>query len=551
VRLTTDPSSSQVIVLAPPTIHAAIAAELGDRFAPHVPLAADRPVRAGLPAAVPARTSQAAGATQQFLPLTRSPLARVEQQLRQLLGSRLEPRGGSGGAPASGLFFTKGPRRAELTLDASRNGIAVTGDQPLIAQLSQLIQALDRVENQPPAPGQSVRIIPLHQADLATIQQAVDAYRWGTEPSEPDAGDHRSAAPPPQHTGQPGRLRLPVAFAQHTELAAAEPPFFQEDIEPLPPDSLEVLPADEAIAERIRRLMADRVEIEVLPDLDVIILRGRDADVEEVARIIAEIERLAALTVPVIDIYQLRHVHNMSIVTILDLVAQDLIGGRQGRIHVTPLVKPNALLLIGWGEAVTAMKELIAKLDQPVSAESQLRVYQLRHAAVLNVAGLLEDVCRPQGLGPRVEIVPDERTNSLIIRAAPRDLAEVDLLINRMDRGTSGYVSQARLFRLRNTLATELAITLQNAFTAAAGPPGERRSAVLELLTADVKGRRLLRSGVLADAQITPDPHTNSLVVTAPAESMDLLAALIEQLDCPPLSPRSRSSRSSTATRPV
>ncbi len=32
---------------------------------------------------------------------------------------------------------------------------------------------------------------------------------------------------------------------------------------------------------------------------------------------------------------------------------------------------------------------------------------------------------------------------------------------------------------------------------------------------------------------VTPDPHTNSLIVTAPAESMDLLAALIEQLDTP------------------
>ena len=34
------------------------------------------------------------------------------------------------------------------------------------------------------------------------------------------------------------------------------------------------------------------VEIETLPDLDVVILRGRDRDVEELARIIEELERL-------------------------------------------------------------------------------------------------------------------------------------------------------------------------------------------------------------------------------------------------------------------
>jgi general secretion pathway protein D len=82
-------------------------------------------------------------------------------------------------------------------------------------------------------------------------------------------------------------------------------------------------------------------------------------------------------------------------------------------------------------------------------------------------------------------------------------------------------------------LATELATTLNSAITAAAGGVQRERSTVLELLTADVEGRRLLRSGVLDDVQITPDPHTNSLMIAAPAESMDLLSALIEQMDSP------------------
>jgi len=43
----------------------------------------------------------------------------------------------------------------------------------------------------------------------------------------------------------------------------------------------------------------------------------------------------------------------------------------------------------------------------------------------------------------------------------------------------------------------------------------------------------MLRSGILTDVQITADERNNTLLVTAPAESMDLLAALIEQLDLP------------------
>ncbi len=468
----------------------------------------------------------------QFFPFSHTDLSEAGNHLRRLLGSRLAvPE--SAGAP---WVFSRGRQRLELTLDRSRNGIAVTGDQRLVRQFSQLVRAMEKVP-QPSSSGPSrVRILPIQQAEMATVKEAVEAYYWGRDQAAGTADESENEGEGnPSASQQSRRLRLPVVLAQHTEaVAAQEPPLFEQDFEPVPPDGLGVFPADEDVAERIGRLMADRVEIEILPDLDVIILRGRDPDVEEVARIIEEIERLAALTVPEIEIYPLRHVHNMSIVTILNLVAQDLIGGRQGRVHVTPLVKPNALLLIGWGEAIRSMKELIDKLDQPVSAESQLRVYQLQHAGVLNAAGLLqESFGTPEGLGPRVELVPDERTNSLIVRAAPRDLAEVDLLISRIDRPESGFVNQARLFQLRNTLATELAITLQNAFTAAGGPPAEPRSAVLELLMADAEGQQMVRSGVLTDVQVTPDPHTNTLVVTAPAESMDLLAALIQQLDIP------------------
>ncbi len=54
---------------------------------------------------------------------------------------------------------------------------------------------------------------------------------------------------------------------------------------------------------------------------------------------------------------------------------------------------------------------------------------------------------------------------------------------------------------------------------------------MLELLTVDPLGQKVLKSGILADVKITPDARANSLVVTAPAASMDLVAALIAQMD--------------------
>ena len=60
-------------------------------------------------------------------------------------------------------------------------------------------------------------------------------------------------------------------------------------------------------------------------------------------------------------------------------------GGRQGRVSTIPLVKPNALLLIGWGEALKSAKTLIEKLDLPVPPDTQFKVFPLRNASAEEV----------------------------------------------------------------------------------------------------------------------------------------------------------------------
>ncbi len=536
VRLTSDAATSQIIVLGPQDVHAAIAAGLAAPAKPAaIPADAAKP-RPTSPVKLSPSIAGLPVTGRQTVAINRIGFGRLEQQLRQLLGSRLEPRGGPSAAEPD-FVLDRGGRRVNLTMHRDAQAIRLEGDSKLVAQLAQLIQALDRAENGPEPTEGTIRIIPVHRADPAKVQEAVDAYRSGmaVPPTQPQSRRTQGQSSTPFDRHDPRLSPGTIALAQFAEPVGDAPQ--PDDWVPFgdvpDADLLEGLIQEEAIDPRLRQL-GERVQIETLPDLDVIILRGRDPDVDEVARIIAEIERLSAETVPVIEFYQLRHANCMSMAVILDMVAVDLIGGRQGKIHVTPLIKPNAFLLIGWGEAVTAMKELIAKLDQPVPPESQLRVYRLRHESVLRAAATVEDVFRDaESMAATVTVTPDVRTNSLIVRAAPRDLEELELLISRIDQGDSGLVAQARIIKLRNTLATELATTLNSAITAAAGGVQRQRSTVLELITADVEGRRLLRSGILEDVQITPDPHTNSLMIAAPAESMDLLTALIEQLDSP------------------
>ena len=274
------------------------------------------------------------------------------------------------------------------------------------------------------------------------------------------------------------------------------------------------------------------VEVQTLPDLDVIILRGRDRDVQKLTEIIQELERLSRETQPLIRIYQLRFARSEAVAEIVQQVSDDLTGRRQGRVSVTPLVKPNSLLLIGWGDAIDSMLELIRKLDVSVAPETQFDVFRLRHAsASLIVNTLTQFFTGRQGLGPQVQALADVRTNSVIVYAAPRDMAEVKRLIESLDAAKSDTVNQAKVIPIRNALAEDIAQTLQQAIDSAGGVGAP--SAILELMTIDERGQQLVNSGMLNNARITSNARNNTLIISGPTESMDLLEELVRQLDLP------------------
>jgi general secretion pathway protein D len=213
-----------------------------------------------------------------------------------------------------------------------------------------------------------------------------------------------------------------------------------------------------------------------------------------------------------------------------------------------------------------------------VLPETQFRVFSLRHAAAETAETQVQNMYADRGdtVG-KVRVTADYRSNSLIVQAAPRDIAEVAELIGRIDTPTSAAINELRLFHLENSLAADLAPILQEAVNAqstssrgrtggdttmadrprqtpgasggsSTGRPGSpstggtsgsaansqlalAKSTMLRFLTVDASGKRHLNSGILTDVRITADTRANALLVSAPADSMELLEALIHQLD--------------------
>ena len=178
-----------------------------------------------------------------------------------------------------------------------------------------------------------------------------------------------------------------------------------------------VAPANEtpaaAVGDPLRQF--EGVEVESLPDLDVIILRGTDQDLEQLADVIRQLERISQEAQPEIRVFQLQHAQSQAIAELLDQIVDDLVDARQGEVSTLPLVKPNAILLIGWGEAVNATEELLKQLDTPVAPESQSQIFRLRHASANQVQQTLQSFFSNRaGLGPRIQVVAVPRTNSVI-----------------------------------------------------------------------------------------------------------------------------------------
>ena len=328
-------------------------------------------------------------------------------------------------------------------------------------------------------------------------------------PPEARPPDPLSPGTLPTGTPTPDETRDPRGPKPAEGAGAASP-------QPLPPGDV-MLPQLEGI------------DIETLPDLDAIILRGRNKDIDQLAEIIRQLELLSRQTQPTIEIVPLSHSPSAAIAEVIEETQESLIGTRQGRAQVIPLAKPNALLLIGWGEAVKALKELAEKLDQPVTADTQFLVFRLKHATATAVQEAIETFFdgRDAQLAPQIQSTVDQRTNSLIVHAAPRDLDEISQLVESLDVPQGETVHQTRVFEIRNSLADDIAETLQDAIT---GPIGQRGKA-MELLVEDGERTGKVVSGILEDINVTVNARKNSLVVSAPADSFPLIEALIRQLD--------------------
>jgi type II secretion system protein D len=589
VRIVANAATSKVLVMAPADVQASVAAKgvkLGATVAPDpdAPRTENvNPIR---------RTVANAAATERPADVQLRTISgeELENQLLLAFGRQMTALSGAGPGVSAYRLPSRAGERVELWIDRSAHRVRIVGGAAASDSMLQVVRALDRGTQ---SSGESVGLIAVPNSRPADVEKTIEAIRMASmaKVRTAEAGDQtdRQVVTLPGTAVQPG----PKIVPDERDLAAAEPvpavpakpdpaakpgvPGKQDATPPKPPagkeGEKEKTDADaEAEAEDTGPLTGP-VRIERVEGTDALIIIGNKRDVERVKQMIRRLEQIAVKLEPVIETVYLRHVDGVALTDILSQLFSQVFAAREGTPVMLPLVRPNALFVVGRKESVDRLLGLVQRLDVDTPPEATIRVFYLRHASASSVQTTLQ-AAYPEGvttttttggniatLAPRVRVTLDTRTNALIVQAAPRDMTEVATVISRLDVPQSDKQVELRLFKLTHTLASELATVLQSAVQSQASGQQQRTttgqgaapggfgavggtgqtgtvalaSSMLQFITLDANGQRQqLTSGILTDVTITPDASANTLVISAPANSMGLIDALIKQLDQPP-----------------
>lgn len=512
VRITNEPNSGRLMVLAPEPTQRQIAQAV-EQVRKQVGSLALDPRGNVVPAMI----------QQNQYKLQRATWRELEDAVGRLAGPRLTITTLNNGELAQLKLVGKDTVQEIMLVDRRNDEVRLQGTPANVLAWTQVVTAIDVGQADANRPTQ---IVPITPASPERIERALKLVKLA---SYQQAGDEAT-----------GTARMPVQGGGDSDRAAA-------------------IGSPDALAAG-SGLIGD-VDISFVPEMGLVIVKGSKKDVQRVLEVIDQIKKQSIETQPDIQLLMLKHVNSQALGTIIKDLNDNVFALRQGQISITALGQPNALLLIGRPEALTSIKDLIDKLDQPLDPNSQLRVFRFVHSSAVDAETLVrnffgEPPAATQGAGqnttgltPRIKAVADYRTNSLIVQASPRDQAEVAKLVKEIDVESSSAESEIRVFPVRFAVASELQTILQAAIngdsaTTTTGNSGNNQqrqnSGSSDSRSASGPSSRIsiiprngesVGAGALAGVSVNSNPSTNTLVVTAPASSMALIGALIEQLD--------------------
>lgn len=284
------------------------------------------------------------------------------------------------------------------------------------------------------------------------------------------------------------------------------------------------------------------------------IVEVRDAKYSNV-RVIRELDKIPASEEIVTLIYPMKNLDAEEV----DKTIRDFMGKNTS---ASTIPDTNTMVFTDTGFNLRRIADIMRMIDIP-GFQERLESIPILYGSAKEIASLVGEILDAQNAGGRArtsaarrlnrpqktrgggiisKIVPDERTNSLVVLANERGILELKELISKLDSTTSAAGGNIHVYYCKNAVAEELAQTLgaliggqsrsnqQRAGSRTANPNTNPNPAVPSTPTAGAGRSEIDISG---DVKIVADKSTNALVVTASATDFVALKKVLEKLDLP------------------
>ncbi len=181
--------------------------------------------------------------------------------------------------------------------------------------------------------------------------------------------------------------------------------------------------------------------------------------------------------------------------------------------HIASVAQPNVVIISDHADNIIRLKKLIEQID--VSDDEEVVMVPLKDAWVGTVVAILEKVAPEQigrnAKGPqRIQIIANERNNSLVLRGKPRPIAEVLKIVDKLDQPAT-TTDSTQVIPLRHADAANVSTILGGILSGSSGAGGEDANA--------------------QETTIQADETLNAIVVRADPGSMSEILEIIKKLD--------------------
>ena len=193
--------------------------------------------------------------------------------------------------------------------------------------------------------------------------------------------------------------------------------------------------------------------------------------------------------------------------------------------HIAAVANPNVVIISDHADNIIRMMEIIEQID--VADEEEVVVVPLKDAWVGSVVAMLEKVAPDQlargAAGPqRIQIIANERNNSLVLRGKPRPVAEILKLVDKLDQPATATGSTQVIY-LKHADATKVAELLEGMVNQRPGGAGGGGGGGGE--GGEQQGPRVQGTTIRADESL------NAIVVRADPGVMDEIQSILDRLD--------------------